>query len=111
MFNTYKVYGKKKVVGNGDYLIVNYKEYLEDGQLLRTGTEDFSRQRWEHVSGNSAYYKAMMPSGRINKAGKTMWEQVGCIVIGATKDTHKGKAKIARETLKRLYPDAQIRIM
>lgn len=43
-YETYKVYGNAKKIGN-DYYEVPYTEYYADGTIKCESTEDFSRER------------------------------------------------------------------
>lgn len=67
---------------------VEYKEYDNNGNLIRIGTEDFSRERWNDQTG--FYFIWGWDGNRYNKGGHRYFERLGECQI-SRKDVYKLK--------------------
>ena len=67
-----KIYDKVKKI-NENYIEVSYTEYREDGTIKGIGTEDFSTTRFNKLK----YFEIFRKTGRVNKGGHNIWEQIG----------------------------------
>ena len=67
---------------------VEYKEYNRNGDLVRIGTEDFSRSRWEETTCH--YHLWGWDGSHYNKGGHRYFERVGSCRI-SRKDIYKLK--------------------
>ena len=76
-----KEYGKARKINN-DYYEVEYIEYRDDGSVRFVGTEDFSRKRLRTL----AYYSIHIPTGKLNKGNKMIWEQKGFVKSNSCSD-------------------------
>lgn len=87
-YETLKVYGEIKTIWKaydeekGREVVtqreVEYKEYDNQGNLIGTGTEDFSSQRWHEVK----YYEAWGWDGEhLQKGGKRYFDRLGTCKI------------------------------
>ncbi len=98
---SYKVYGKKVSIHtengwekvdrynrnatNWDMCEIVYKEYYENGKVVRTGTEDFTRERLIAKNLKSEVYQIVRDSGEKYPSGNTKWEQTGTLFMQAAK--------------------------
>lgn len=88
-----KVYTKVKTIEPGSaenqwngYYEVSFKEYDENGRLIREGTEDFSGRRLKTLT----RYIVRAYTGEVNKAGQKTTYEIGFIRI--TKTSKPGAA-------------------
>lgn len=56
---------------------VAYKDYNDSGELVGTGTEDFSAERWNKQTRLSWVY--VWDGTRYNRGGKRWWECIGIV--------------------------------
>ncbi len=110
---SYKVYGKKVRIHteNGwekvdrynrnaakwDMCEIVYKEYNENGKVVRTGTEDFTRERLIAKNLKSEVYQIVRDSGEKYPSGNTKWEQTGTLFMQAAKsDWSKARRAVGK---------------
>lgn len=108
---SYKVYGKKISIHteNGwekvnrlnrnntkwDMCEIAYKEYDENGKVVRMGTEDFTRERAKNLK--SEVYQIVRDSGEKYPSGNTKWEQIGTLFMQASKsDWNKARRVVGK---------------
>ena len=90
---------KKRVIlqkdekGFGTYFEVPYTDYRNDGSIYTIGTEDFNRERYNKLVRRTIY----LPTGKTNKGGHMIWEEVETVVSDSTTGIRK-YAKIKYST-------------